>query len=124
MDIYLVSTFLVVSHLVLSCEGLQCAGHESLRKKKHGQRETRGLTLLQPPAHEIHPEQHVLVPRGQALQAREAHAVPERGDLIVHEAGVHTVEVLKWGTGENKMDAHLSLASRCVVPFVFREVKF
>lgn len=108
---YLPSVFLVISHLILSREGLQCAGHESLRKKEHGQRETRGLTLLQPPAHEIHPEQHVLVPRGQALQAREAHAVPERRDLIVHEAGVHTVEVLKWGTGEHKMDVHLSIFS-------------
>ena len=58
----------------------------------------------------IAPEQQILIPRRQALEAGETHARPQHRNLIVHEARVHAVKVLSeterdpgsrvWAAGE------------------------
>lgn len=49
----------------------------------------------------IPPEKEVLVPGSQTLETGEAHARPQRRDLIVHEARVHAVKVLRARKSDN-----------------------
>mmetsp|Transcript_9608 Transcript_9608/g.25108 ORF Transcript_9608/g.25108 Transcript_9608/m.25108 type:complete len:201 (-) Transcript_9608:577-1179(-) len=86
--------------LVLAGIALQHRGQESLREVERRYPKCGRFPAFDPIAEELHPLDHVVVPRAQGLQAGVANVFrPNHRDLVVDLCLEHVVEVLRHDDG-------------------------